>query len=71
MSNPATLVDSDGDVWTWNAYDESYSSPGLADRTRAEIEREFGPVTASDTSDVRLLLAEALEDVARKLREGS
>lgn len=66
---PQTVTDNDGDVWTLNEETGYYSSRGLIDRTLVEIEAEFGPTSAASTVAVRRLLADALEDVARRLRE--
>ncbi|MFF3140420.1 hypothetical protein ACFVRU_01475 [Streptomyces sp. NPDC057927] len=68
-TEPRTVTDNDGDVWTLNEETGYYSSPGLYNRTLKEIEEAYGPTSATPV-DVRRLLADALEDVARKLREG-
>ncbi|MEU1037657.1 hypothetical protein [Streptomyces sp. NPDC005907] len=64
---PKTVKDDDGDVWTLDEETGYYTSPGLFNRTLEEVRREFGPL--SGDIDVRSILADALEDVARKLRE--
>ncbi|MET9126936.1 hypothetical protein [Streptomyces sp. NPDC004528] len=67
------MTDNDGDVWTLNEETGYYSSRGLYDRTLAEIEEEFGPTSVTPSTathaDVRRLLADVLEDAARRLRE--
>ncbi|MFD6363484.1 hypothetical protein ACFWFX_27105 [Streptomyces roseolus] len=68
---PTRLIDRDGDEWTWDPNDEMYCSGGLSPRSRRQLESDYGPLKAPDHLDVRLLLAEALEDVARKLRESA
>ncbi|MER7922143.1 hypothetical protein ABTY96_03230 [Streptomyces sp. NPDC096057] len=62
------MTDRDGDVWRLDEESGYYTSPGLFHRTLDEIKREFGPLK-DGPGDARILLAEALEDVARKLRE--
>lgn len=66
---PEQLKDADGDVWVREGDDRWYLS-GEPIRTRAEIERVYGPVTSVgvDTDDVRSLLAEAFDDLAGRMR---
>ncbi|MFB7823837.1 hypothetical protein [Streptomyces hydrogenans] len=70
MSEQPDLVDREGDRWRWEPAFQGYGTGDLTGWTREGIEAAYGPVReAGQEPDVRLLLAEALEDVARKLRE--
>ncbi|MFE5828701.1 hypothetical protein ACFQ8W_00270 [Streptomyces sp. NPDC056508] len=71
MDEKPDLVDREGDRWTWNPAYQGYECRSLYGYSREDIERCYGPVRVNgETPDVRVLLAEALEDVARKLRRG-
>lgn len=78
MCEKPDLIDNEGDRWRWEPEYQGYGWQHLSGWSRERIERSYGPVHEAGpvrkdgaTPDVRLLLAEALEDVARKLREGS
>ncbi|MFD9442123.1 hypothetical protein [Streptomyces sp. NPDC060001] len=67
-AQPRTVTDNDGDVWRLNDESGMYESRGLFDRTLDEIRREYGPLK-TDSEDVRTVIADVLEEIARKLRE--
>lgn len=66
-AQPKQVKDDEGDVWTLDEASGRYKSPGLRPRTLDELQGDYGPIT-DYAPDTRLLLAQALEDVARKLR---
>jgi hypothetical protein len=76
---PEYVKDNDGDVWEDDGSDQWYNRYASGLMTRAEVDREFGPLTPCDADgepltsaapvDARALLANAFDDYARRLAD--